>query len=268
MVTWEGVAGPGPGQSAVYRKYLRLQLIAKKNFSSSIAGRLVLSLGFEKEGMELALATTIAGGTFLGIEPESDALKSAVRNASCDFMVNTLDEALRVLKNEIRKRAPLSTGLLGSPANLLPEIAERGVQPDLIANLTPERFALRDPSRAAWDQILERGVQQFPADFHESAELLAREEVRWTATSPQDMRRMDTIALQAIPATDTIRRQWLEHAARYFRHAPLERVVHLSGEERAKIFEALRRESQSSPLQGAAILHWRDANGVQQSSSI
>ena len=58
----------------------------------------------------MALAPTIAGGAFLGIDSSSKHLKAAVRNGSCDFMVNTLDESLRVLKNELRKqtRYPLA----------------------------------------------------------------------------------------------------------------------------------------------------------------
>lgn len=257
-----------PRQSEVYRKYFQLQLIGKKNFSSSLAGRLVLSVGFERDGMEMALATTIAGGAFLGVEPEPNALKVAVRNGSCDFMVNTLDEALRVLKNEIRKHTPLSAGLLGSPANLLPEIAERGVQPDLITNPATTGFALDGRPRKAWDRLLERGAKLFPDDSDELTEFLSREEVRLTAANPQDMRRMDTIALEAVPTADMIRRQWLERAAGYFRRMPLERVFHLNPEERAKILDALRKESRSSPFQAPATLHWRGADGGMRSASV
>lgn len=86
------------------------------------------------EGMELALAATIAGGVFLGIEPSPQNLKLALRHGACNFMVNTLDEALRVLKNELRKRAPVAVGLLGNATQILPAIVERGVQPDFLAD--------------------------------------------------------------------------------------------------------------------------------------
>ncbi len=62
----------------------------------------------------------IAGGTFLGIDRSTEHLKAAVRNGSCDFMVNTLDESLRVLKNEVRKKKALSVGLLGEATEILP----------------------------------------------------------------------------------------------------------------------------------------------------
>ena len=57
-----------------------------------------------------------------------------MRNGSCDFMVNTLDESLRVLKNELRKKKALSVGLLGEASAILPAMVERGVQPDLVAD--------------------------------------------------------------------------------------------------------------------------------------
>src|SRR6185312_127712 len=162
MVTPTQIPFPKPRQAAVYRKYLQLQFVAERRFSCSLAGRLVLSVGFGVEGAELALATAIAGGTFLGIESDPQRLKAAVRNGSCDFMVTTLDEALRVLKNEIRKGTPLSTGLLGSAAEILPAIVERGVQPDLIAaHASRENPAESVALEPAINQLVERGAQFF-----------------------------------------------------------------------------------------------------------
>ncbi|HEX4020955.1 MAG TPA: hypothetical protein VHX63_07425 [Acidobacteriaceae bacterium] len=126
-----------PRQHAVYRKYLALQSLASTLKSASLAGSFVVSSGIGREGTELAMASTIAGAAFLGIELRPQRLKSALRNCACDFMVNTLDEALRVLKNEIRKRQPVSVGLLGNAAEILPLLVERGVQPDFLSDTSP-----------------------------------------------------------------------------------------------------------------------------------
>ena len=48
-------------------------------------------------------------------------------------MVNNLDEALRILKNEVRKKQPVSVCLEGDLAATLHEAVERGLQPDLLA---------------------------------------------------------------------------------------------------------------------------------------
>ncbi len=55
-----------------------------------------------------------------------------MRTGELDFVVNTLDEALRTLKNEIRQRRPLSVGLIADTDLALAEIAERGLLPDLL----------------------------------------------------------------------------------------------------------------------------------------
>ena len=58
-------------------------------------------------------------------------------------MVNSLDEALRVLKNAVRQRKSASVGLIGNCAEIFPQLAERGVVPDLLTDYTPaqEPFA-------------------------------------------------------------------------------------------------------------------------------
>ncbi len=63
-------------------------------------------------------------------------------------MVNTLDESLRVLKNELRKQTALSVGLLGLASDIFPAMVERGVHPDLIADASPSRARTMHPSLA------------------------------------------------------------------------------------------------------------------------
>jgi len=51
-------------------------------------------------------------------------------------MVNSLDEALRILKNSLRKKENVSVGLVGNCADVIPELAERGVVPDILTDQT------------------------------------------------------------------------------------------------------------------------------------
>jgi urocanate hydratase len=51
-------------------------------------------------------------------------------------MVNSLDEALRILKNAVRKKENISVGLVGNCADVIPELAERGVVPDILTDQT------------------------------------------------------------------------------------------------------------------------------------
>jgi urocanate hydratase len=51
-------------------------------------------------------------------------------------MVTNLDEALRILKNAVRKHEAVSVGLVGNCADLIPELARRGVVPDVLTDQT------------------------------------------------------------------------------------------------------------------------------------
>ncbi|HZC42860.1 MAG TPA: hypothetical protein VE195_01720, partial [Acidobacteriaceae bacterium] len=226
-----------PDQVVVYRRYTQLQSIRSVLFPDTapngLAGLLLTCVGFGSEGAELALATTIAGGTFLGVDPSTENLKAAVRNGSCDFMVNTLDEALRVLKNELRKKKALSVGLLGDAKAILPAMVERGVQPDLVAD---SRVSKNDTDASdiqpALRTLVQRGAVQ--VDRGAAQNSLASEllEVTWTANNIADLRRMDELALRQLPAADAIRRRWLEQAPGYFhRQRPLQRVVGMHPDE-------------------------------------
>jgi urocanate hydratase len=82
------------------------------------------------------LAATLNGAAFLGIDVDPERIKRRVKTGYCDVMVNSLDEALRILKNAVRKREATSVGLVGNCAEIIPEMAKRGVVPDLLTDQT------------------------------------------------------------------------------------------------------------------------------------
>lgn len=82
------------------------------------------------------LAATMNGAAFLGIDVDPEQIKRCVKAGYCDVMVNDLDEALRILKNAVRKREAASVGLTGNCADVIPALARRGVVPDLFTDQT------------------------------------------------------------------------------------------------------------------------------------
>lgn len=85
----------------------------------------------------LAAASTLAGATSLTIDSDAALVKAHLRDGAFDFVVNTLDEALRAIKNEIRQGRALAIGLIGSPAAILEEASERGLAPDFTLSSDP-----------------------------------------------------------------------------------------------------------------------------------
>src|SRR3954471_9857844 len=109
---------------------------AEKHFGGSLEGKLVVSGGMGGMGGAQPLAATMAGAAFLGIDVDPERIKKRLKTGYCDFMVNTLDEALRILKNAVRKKEAVSVGVVGNCADVVPELAERGVVPDLLTDQT------------------------------------------------------------------------------------------------------------------------------------
>ena len=109
---------------------------ADKHFGGSLEGKLIVSGGMGGMGGAQPLAATMAGAAFLGIDVDPERIKKRLRTGYCDFMVNSLDEALRILKNSIRKKEAVSVGLVANCADIIPELAARGVVPDLLTDQT------------------------------------------------------------------------------------------------------------------------------------
>jgi urocanate hydratase len=108
----------------------------EKHFGGDLAGKLIVSGGMGGMGGAQPLAATMAGAAFLGIDVDPERIKKRLKTGYCDFMVTTLDEALRILKNALRKKENVSVGLVGNCADIIPELAERGVVPDLLTDQT------------------------------------------------------------------------------------------------------------------------------------
>jgi urocanate hydratase len=110
--------------------------IGSKHFGGNLAGKLVVSGGMGAAGGALPLAARILGAAFLGIEVDGERIRRRIRAGYCDYCVNTLDEALRILKNAARQKQGVSVGLVGNCADVIPELASRGVLPDILTDQT------------------------------------------------------------------------------------------------------------------------------------
>jgi urocanate hydratase len=126
----------GPS-SALPEAYETFRAAAGKHCGGSLAGRLLVAGGMGGMGGAQALAATLHGAAFLGIEINPARIKRRVKAGYCEVMVNNLDEALRILKNSVRKREPASVALIGNASEVIPELARRGVLPDLLTDETP-----------------------------------------------------------------------------------------------------------------------------------
>jgi urocanate hydratase len=188
-------------------------------------GSLILSVGLSPEAQPMAFAAIIAGAAILSVEPSPDHCRAATRTGACDFLVNTVDESLRILKNEVRQRKPISVALQLDSAAALAELAERGVLPQLFLGpdgsgpFHAESTSLPENAEAV---AAAHGWQQQSFAFESSAALRA----------------FDARLQALIPAQDP-RHRWVTSAPRLF---PRDRNRHffLTEAERAILSLALQ----------------------------
>ena len=108
----------------------------RKHFSGSLAGRLIVSGGMGGMGGAQPLAATMNGACFLGVEVDARRIERRIEAGYCDRMARDLDEALMAVENARRKGRALSVGLVANCADVLPELARRGLVPDVLTDQT------------------------------------------------------------------------------------------------------------------------------------
>ena len=128
-------------QGIVQGTYETFNAAGDKHFGTArsgndLSGKLIVSGGMGGMGGAQPLAATMTGAAFLGIDVDPERIKKRLKTGYCDFLVTTLDEALRILKNAVRKKENVSVGLVGNCADIIPELAERGVVPDILTDQT------------------------------------------------------------------------------------------------------------------------------------
>ncbi|MGC2744813.1 MAG: urocanate hydratase [Candidatus Angelobacter sp.] len=149
---------------------------AEKHFGGELAGKLIVSGGMGGMGGAQPLAATMTGACFLGIDVDAERIKKRLKTGYCDFMVNNLDEALRILKNAVRKKEEISVGLVGNCADVIPELAERGVLPDILTDQTSAHDPLNGyvPNGMTLEQALELRKSDPKAYLEKSMNAMAR----------------------------------------------------------------------------------------------
>jgi urocanate hydratase len=109
---------------------------ANRYFGGSLAGRLVVTAGLGGMGGAQPLAATMNGGVMLAVEVDPARVERRVNSGYCDRMSTDLDEALDLLGNAKEKGTALSVGLVGNIAEVLPELVNREIIPDVLTDQT------------------------------------------------------------------------------------------------------------------------------------
>jgi urocanate hydratase len=156
----------------------------------SQGGQLLYVGELDARGRALVVGANIAGAASLAATADIARQKQSIREGIADFLVTSLDESLRILKNEIRKREAVAVCVAQGPEAVEQEMRERGVVPDLLG------LGMAGCSRSGAEDtaILTWSVATAP--------------VRW-------MPRLDVMALDCLGRDEYAARRWLRLASRF-----------------------------------------------------
>jgi urocanate hydratase len=123
-------------QGIVQGTYETFGAVARQHFGGSLMGKWVLTGGMGGMGGAQPLAATMADASILCVEVDAQRIQRRIETRYCDRMTFDLDEALAWVRHGAAHGQPVSIGLVGNCAEVLPEIVRRGVVPDVVTDQT------------------------------------------------------------------------------------------------------------------------------------
>jgi urocanate hydratase len=174
-------------QGIVQGTYETFVEVGRRHFGGDLSGRWILTGGLGGMGGAQPLAATMAGASCLAIECRPGRIEARLKTGYLDVAANSLDEALSIIEKSCREKKPLSVGVLGNAAEILPQLVQRGIRPDVVTDQT----SAHDPingylpagwTLAEWDEKRERDPK--------SVEIAARESMAIHVRAMLDFWRM------------------------------------------------------------------------------
>ena len=123
-------------QGIVQGTYETFVEMGRQHFDGNLSGRWILTAGLGGMGGAQPLAATMAGASLLAIECDQDRIQKRLSTGYLDKTTDNLDEALEMIQSSIDKNDPISVGLLGNVADILPKMIEMKVKPDIVTDQT------------------------------------------------------------------------------------------------------------------------------------
>lgn len=123
-------------QGIVQGTYETFVEAARQHFNGNANGKWILTAGLGGMGGAQPLAATMAGFSMLVIECDQTRIDFRLRNRYLDTSAETVDQALQKIEQAHSQGNAISVGVLGNAAELLPEMVEQGVRPDMVTDQT------------------------------------------------------------------------------------------------------------------------------------
>ena len=124
-------------QGILQGTYETFAAIARKRFGGSLAGTITLTAGLGGMGGAQPLAVTLNGGVAICVEVDEHRIARRLEHRYLDVAAENVGHALELAQGAKDAKKPLSIGLLGNAAEILPELVRLGVEVDVVTDQTP-----------------------------------------------------------------------------------------------------------------------------------
>ena len=123
-------------QGIVQGTYETFAECGRQHFGGTLAGTITVTAGLGGMGGAQPLAVTMNGGVCIAIEADEKRIDRRIETKYADKKAFSLDEAIRMATKAKEDKVPLSIGLCGNAAEILPEMVKLGFIPDVITDQT------------------------------------------------------------------------------------------------------------------------------------
>jgi len=123
-------------QGILQGTYETFGALARQHGWGSLRGKLVVTAGLGEMGGAQPLAITMNEGVGLIVEVDRWRAERRLHLRQIDRITDNLEEAMTWAEEALAAKRPLSVGLIGNAAEVLPELVARGVQPDVVTDQT------------------------------------------------------------------------------------------------------------------------------------
>lgn len=145
-------------QGIVQGTYETFVSMGNQHFGGDLSGKWILTAGLGGMGGAQPLAATMAGASMLAIECDESRIDKRMETGYVDRKAGSIDEALGIIQQSVENKTPISVGLIGNAAEILPELIKRKVRPDAVTDQTsahdplngylPEGWSLEEVKKA------------------------------------------------------------------------------------------------------------------------
>jgi urocanate hydratase len=130
--SWIYIASQGIVQGT-YETFVEL---GRQHYDGDLSGKWILTAGLGGMGAAQPLAATMAGASMIAVECQESRIDFRQRTGYVDRKATSLDEAMAMLAESQKAGKPVSIGLLGNAAEILPEMVRRSIKPDAVTDQT------------------------------------------------------------------------------------------------------------------------------------